>query len=287
MHTPGIGVSSSGSLRERRVVLCADDFAQTPGTVDGSVALLGAGRLSAVSCLVESPLWPGAALRLRNLSPAFDAGLHFNLTHDFSDSGSYRPAALPLMLLAAGLRAIRRSRIEACLHRQLDGFERELGRSPDFVDGHQYVHQLPVVRDALVSVLRSRFASSRTAVRVTIPAEPRGLKGSLIALLGGYGLLAAVRRDRIPHNADFAGIYNFSPVPSFAERMSQWLACVRDGGLIVCHPANAVHPGGDPIALAREREFAYLNSDAFASALRKWRVRLARFRDLPVAQEGP
>lgn len=281
------GEPFAGSKRERRVVFCADDFAQTPGTVEGILSLLGAGKLTAVSCLVESPLWPDAALRLRRLPVAFDAGLHFNLTHDFSGPRAHRPAALPLVLLAAGLRAISRPRLEASLHRQLDRFEREMKRAPDFVDGHQYVHQLPVVRDALVSVLRSRYPSSGTAIRVTVPAQSRGLKSSLIARLGGYRLLAAVRRARIPHNADFAGIYDFSTAPGFAERMSQWLSGVRDGGLIVCHPADGGLTNRDPIAPAREREFAYLESDGFASALREWRVRLARFRDLPVAHEGP
>lgn len=281
-----IGELRGNDLPERRVVLCADDFAQTVGTVDGIVALLGAGRLSAVSCLVESPLWPDAARHLRGLPAAFDAGLHFNLTLDFSGDGAHRPAALPLMLLAAGLRMISRSRIENCLHRQLDRFEREMDRPPDFVDGHQYVHQLPVVRDALVSVLRSRYPSSETAVRVTVPSGARGLKGSLIAGLGGRGLLEAVSRARIPHNADFAGIYDFSPSPGYAERMSRWLADVRDGGLIVCHPAQAGPSNEDPIASARERELAHLGSGAFVAALHRRHVRLARFRDLPVAGEG-
>lgn len=279
------GEPFAGSMLERRVVFCADDFAQTRGTIDGILALLGAGRLSAVSCLAESPLWPEAARRLRELTGAFDAGLHFNLTHDFSAGRPHRRAALPLTLLSAGLRTLKRAGVEARLHGQLDRFERELARPPDFVDGHQHVHQLPVVRDALVSVLRSRYPSSGTAIRVTVPAQSRGLKGLLIARLGGYGLLDAVRQARISHNVDFAGIYDFSPVPGFAERMSRWLADVRDGGLIVSHPAQAGLPGSDPIARARERELAYLGSDSFASALRSSHVRPARFRDLPAARE--
>jgi hypothetical protein len=279
------GAPLANSPRERRVVFCADDFAQSRGITEGILALLAAGRLSAVSCLVESPLWPVAALRLRELPRAYDVGLHFNLTHDFSGARPQRPAPLPLLLLSAGVRALRRSWVEACLHAQLDRFERELARPPDFVDGHQHVHQLPVVRDALVSVLRSRYPLSGTAIRVTVPAEPRSLKGSLIARLGGYGLLDAVRQAQIPHNVDFAGIYDFSPAPCFAERMSRWLADVRDGGLIVSHPAWTGLPNGDPIARARERELAYLASASFASALRSSRVRPARFRDLSGARE--
>lgn len=271
---------------ERRVVFCADDFAQTQGITDGILALLRAGRLSAVSCLVDSPLWPVAAPRLHELPCSYDAGLHFNLTHEFLSAGHWQPVRLPLLLLWAGLRALKRAWIEARLHAQLDRFEREMARPPDFIDGHQHVHQLPVVRDTLVSVLGSRYPSSKIAIRVTVPAAAHSLKGLLIARLGGYGLRNAVLRARIPHNTDFAGVYVFSRAPDLAERMSQWLSAVRDGGLIMCHPASGGSPNEDPIAPAREREFAYLDSDGFASALREWRVRLARFRDLPVAQEG-
>ena len=283
MHSPASGKPFAGSTRDRRVVLCADDYAQTLGTIDGILALLAAARLSAVSCLVESPLWPEAARRLRELPGAFDAGLHFNLTHDFSGARAHRPAALPLMLICAGLRVLSRSEIGACLHRQLDRFEQEMARPPDFVDGHQYIHQLPVVRDVLVSVLRHRYAPAPPAIRVTVPSESRGLKGALIAHLGGYGLLKTLRRERIPHNLDFAGIYDFTRAAGFAERMTRWLAGVRDGGLIVSHPARSGPSGSDPIAGAREREFAYLGSDSFASTLRNSCVRLARFRDLPAS----
>ena len=285
--SPGHG-SASGhdASHERLAVLCGDDYAQTPGTIEGISALLAAEKLSAVSCLVGSPLWPDAAVQLRRLPARFDTGLHFDLTHDFSGPRPHRPAALALLLLAAGLRAISRSRVEARLSQQLDRFERHMGRAPDFVDGHQHVHQLPVVRDALLAILRSRYPSALPAIRATVPARPWGLKDSLIARLGGRELLRALRREGIPHNSDFAGIYDFSSAPAFAQRMAEWLSGVRDGGLIVCHPASGDSACGDPIAMARAREFAYLASPVFTSALRERRVRLARFRSLPAAPEG-
>lgn len=269
----------------RRVVLCADDFAQTRGTIEGILALVDSERLSAVSCLVESPLWADAGVRLRSRPPTFDVGLHFNLTHDFA-GGGHRAGALPLMVLGAGLRLLSRDSVEQRLHRQFGLFEDILGRPPDFVDGHQYVHQLPVVRDALVAVLRSRYPSSPVAVRVAVPARFRGPKAWLIAALGGFDLLEMARREGLPHNTDFAGIYDFAGAPPYDERFAQWLADVQDGGMIVCHPARGVPAGNDPIAFARARELAYLESGAFPPALRRCRVQLARIRDLPVELES-
>lgn len=266
----------------RRVILCADDFAQTQATIDGILSLAGAGRLSAFSGLVESPLWLPAAAGLKPRFDHCDIGLHFNLTHDVSGTG-HRRGALPRTILAAFLRRLGRPRIEAALHRQLDLFERGLGRPPDFLDGHQHVHQLPGVRDALVRVLGERDPGRTIAVRVTVPAAPRGVKAAVIAGLGGGSLRRALLAAGIPHNTDFAGVYGFTPEAGFPALLEGWLAEVRDGGLIMCHPAvSGGPPAGqvDPIQKARERELACLASDAFPEALRRAGVRLARFREI-------
>lgn len=269
--------------KERRAVLCADDFAQTRATVEGILSLVDADRLSAVSCLVESPLWADAGVRLRSRPQTFDAGLHFNLTHDFSAKG-HRAAALPITMLASYSRMIDRNAVERRLSRQLDLFEEIVGRPPDFVDGHQHVHQLPVIRDTLVSVLRSRGLAPTVAVRVTVPARYRGPKGWIVASLGGRPLLEAVRREGIRHNTDFAGIYDFFSLPPFAERLPRWLDDLHDGALIVCHPGRTELAKGDPIAHARAQEFSYLRSSAFPAALRERQVQIVRFRDLPIPQ---
>lgn len=279
-NPPGDGAAS-----ERRAVLCADDFAQTRATVEGILSLLEVGRLSAVSCLVESPLWADAGVRLRSRPATFDIGLHLNLTHDFA-GGGHRPAALPLTMLAAWSRTIDRNAVARRLDRQFDLFEDIIGRPPDFVDGHQHVHQLPVVRDILISVLHSRGLAPSIAIRVTVPSQFRGLKGWIVAALGGRGLLETVRAQGMRHNSDFAGVYDFYSPHSFAERMSQWLDDLRDGGLIMCHPARKGPAKEDPIALARAHEYVHLRSDAFLSEVGWRQVRLVRFRDLPFAREG-
>src|SRR5690349_20043553 len=95
----------------RRAVLCADDFAKTQETVEGILSLVDSDRLSAVSCMVESPLWADAGVRLRSRAQNFDIGLHFNLTHDFQVNG-HHAAALPLTILAAYAGTINRTAIQ-------------------------------------------------------------------------------------------------------------------------------------------------------------------------------
>ena len=264
----------------RRAVLCADDFAQTRETVEGILSLVDSGRLSAVSCMVESPLWADAGVRLRSRPQTFDIGLHFNLTHDFSGKG-HRAAAFPFTILECYMGRINGAAIERRLTRQLEQFEEVIGRPPDFVDGHHHVHQLPVIRDVLISVLRARGLASTIAVRTTVPAIFRGFKGTIIAGLGGRKLRAALRAEGIRHNTDFAGAYDFSSFTTFSNEMWHWLEDLQDGGLIVCHPARSQLANGDPIADARLEEYAHLNSHSFLSTVRHRGVQLVRFCDLP------
>ncbi|MDE2277411.1 MAG: ChbG/HpnK family deacetylase, partial [Burkholderiales bacterium] len=45
----------------RTLALCADDYGLAPAIDHGILGLLAAGRLSALSCLVNGAAWPAAA----------------------------------------------------------------------------------------------------------------------------------------------------------------------------------------------------------------------------------
>jgi predicted glycoside hydrolase/deacetylase ChbG (UPF0249 family) len=168
--------------------------------------------------------------------------------------------------------------------RQLDAFEQAMGRAPDFVDGHQHVHQLPGVRDALLDVLAERYGTgsgpTMPAVRATVPADRRWSAGKagVLALLGGWWFRRRLRSLGIPHNAGFAGVYGFDAptAADYGRHMERWLDGSPDGTLMMCHPATALVPG-DAIAGQRVVEFDYLSSAAFADSLRRHGVELVRF----------
>jgi predicted glycoside hydrolase/deacetylase ChbG (UPF0249 family) len=144
------------------VALCADDYGIAPGVDDGIVALAEAGRISAISCMTVLPRWPAAAQRLPPLAATVEIGLHFTLTllaplgtmPGLAPDGRLPP--LGRLLAAAAARRLDRAEIAAEFARQWDAFTAALGRPPDFVDGHQHVHQFPVVRDAVAAALAGR-----------------------------------------------------------------------------------------------------------------------------------
>ena len=265
-----------------RIALCADDFALHPAVDDAVLRLAHQGRLGATSCMTTSPRWAESARGLRaDAPPGLATGLHLNLTEGH---GGAAPT-LVAVLRDTYARRLGKADARRSVVRQLDAFEQAMGRPPDFIDGHQHVHQLPGVRDALLDVLAERYgvaadAAAMPAVRATVPARRAwGVgKAGVLAVLGGWELRRRLDRLGIPHNTGFAGVYGFdAPTPAgYGRHMDRWLAGSPDGTLMMCHPATSIVTG-DAIAAQRVVEFDYLASDAFGDSLRRHGVVLARF----------
>jgi chitin disaccharide deacetylase len=79
----------------------------------------------------------------------------------------------------------------------------------------------------------------------------------------------------VAHNAALLGVYDFAAT-NYRALMQGWLREVpREGALLFCHPGLASLAGPpDAIAAARERELAYLESDAFSADLEQAQVAL-------------
>lgn len=253
----------------RALILCADDYALHPA-VDAAVEQLTlAGRLSATSCMTTSPRWAQAAPRLQALRPRLSVGLHFNLTESYGGAAAAQSLATVIRQAYAGMwsaDAMRRMWAQ-----QLDAFEAALGSPPDFIDGHQHVHQLPGFADAMLHVLRQRYTEQQMPwVRSTAPMGTlwRSPKAAIIALLGGWQTTRRLRQAGVAINQGFGGVYGFdAPTPErYGTQMAQWLAQVQNGSLLMCHPATT-EVVGDAIGAQRPVEFAYLMSDAFGALL--------------------
>ena len=253
---------------KRRVVLCADDFGMLDEVNDGTLRLADAGRITAVSCLVEGPAWSLGAAELARVADRVDIGLHL-----FLGTGSGGGA---LAFAARGvLGLVDASRVERQIRGQLDRFEKDCGRQPVFVDGHHHVHQMWPVREVLLRVLRERYPERVPYVRNTVPLHPRGAKGAGIAALGGHALLRRLREEGIAHNLDFAGVYDLSPRSDFRSLMRAWLHSIADRGLLMCHPGLPVQ-GLDRFAAARIAELRHLESDRFGEDCEVALVQLVR-----------
>lgn len=166
------------------------------------------------------------------------------------------------------LRMVPRQALVCEILAQWHAFAAACGRAPDFIDGHQHVHHLPVVRDAMLEVLdglQVRPAVRRTA-RVLGPAH--AFKRWMIQATGGRALERQLDQRQLPHNTVLLGAYDFRTTTIGAGCRRGWPDSRRKVLSLFCHPGA---PEGldakDAIAAARVRELAYLCSADFQQDL--------------------
>jgi predicted glycoside hydrolase/deacetylase ChbG (UPF0249 family) len=272
----------------RRIRLCADDYGMAPGVNAAIRDLIGRGRLNATSVMTGAPSFDRegadalASMRARGLA---EIGLHVTLTAPFRPlAADFQPlrdgAFLPLgsMLLSALLRRLDASALRQEIDSQFAGFAQAFGRPPDFVDGHQHVQLFPQIREAVLAATKHHAPGAW----VRQCGRPGGFRpGDPKALLLDV-LSVRFRRKAaalgLTTNPAFSGTYVFNASADFAKLFPTFLQGLPDGGLVMCHPGT-VDPELarlDPVTTLREREYAYLGSDAFLADLDRAAVALAR-----------
>ena len=266
----------------RTLALCADDFGLAPGISAAIARLAQAQRLTAVSCITNSPHWEASAPLLARLPASVDAGLHINLTEGRPLSPRLaklwpKLPSLPSLIVRAHLGLLPRAELRSEVHAQLAAFRAATGVAPRFIDGHQHVHHLPMLRGIILDMVEhvQPLPALRNTGRVLGPGS--GIKRWLIENTGGRALARELAQRVMLHNPALLGAYDFID-PNYRALMQAWLAELpREGGLVFCHPGeSAADDPPDAIAAARVRELAYLGSDAFVQDLAAAKVTLGR-----------
>lgn len=268
---------------QRSICIAIDDFGLHAGINQAALHLAAIGRVQAIGCMVGGPAWATWTDRLRPLDPArIDLGLHLDLTEAPLLPGTVR--SLNSLIVASFLRRLDRPSVRAEIRAQLDAFEAAIGRPPAYVDGHQHVHQFPVVRDELLAELTERYRGSRLWLRSTRRARATGasaaaerlawLKPWIIQRLGATGLASAAVASGYRLTGRLLGVYDFAGgVNRYAGLMVGWLASARHGDVLMCHPSVAVDCD-DPLIEARCAEFDVLSGPAFGVQLEQASVAL-------------
>ncbi|MEO6743854.1 MAG: ChbG/HpnK family deacetylase [Caldimonas sp.] len=265
----------------RRLAICADGFGRAPSRSEAIAGLSRRGRLSAVSCVTSLSDWQTSAALLREVPTSVERGLHFNLTEGRPLSRELlrvwgRFPTLPKLIARAHLSALPRAALRSEFDAQFDAFVAATGAPPRFVDGHQHVHHLPVVRNVVLDALAR--CPTQVAVRNTGFVVGPGIERRRIVIerTGGRALLRRLRERGIAHNASLNGLYD-RRASDYRSLMRHWLATVPDqGALLVCEPDADTAPGtADPAGAARARERFYLESADFDADLRVFDVVLA------------
>jgi chitin disaccharide deacetylase len=260
----------------RTLALCADGFGQSPAISAGILRLVQAGRLSAVSCRVNGASWLSDAPALQRLPASVEIGLHFNLTDGRPLSPRLarlwpRLPALAALTVRAHLGLLPRGALRGEFHAQLRAFTDATGVSPAYVDSHQHVHGLPIVRDLLLDAAEHMRPVPSVRNTGRVPGPGFGVRRGLIEACGGRGLARELVQRELAHNSALLGVCDLK-ARDYRTLMQGWLTQVPpEGALLFCHPAEGDVEAGaqarDSIAAARASELAYLESTAFTQDL--------------------
>jgi len=275
----------------RSIWLCADDYGISPAVNIAIRDLVVRGRLNATSALVVAPschrLEAMALDALNRGEPRVAIGLHVALTAPFRPaSPGFAPLtngrfmSLGRTVAHAFLRRFNADALAGEVAAQLRAFEQAFGRAPDYIDGHHHVHLLPQVRDAVLAVAKAEVPDAwlRQCGRAgRLAARLGDYKGFFLdALSGSFRRRAAALGLRT--NLCFAGAYAFAEDADFAALFPRFLEGLPDGGVVMCHPGFVDDElrGLDPLTTLREREYAFLAGEMFASVLAARDIVLAR-----------
>ncbi|WP_020394414.1 ChbG/HpnK family deacetylase [Thiolinea disciformis] len=254
-------------MSKKFIRICADDYGLTQGINQAVINLFRSQAINCTSCMTEAPQWLNySAPRLQEYiasDTTIEVGIHLNLTENFRTLNN--KYTLGQILKNSYSKNWSIQLLESELQRQCEWFEQGLKQAPRFIDGHQHIHQFPIIRDLVVKISEVRYANTELWIRNTLPSKlTANPKTHVLTLLGGRTLKQQLIKQAIKTNEGFLGVYNFSG--DYQTHMSQWLEQAQENSLIMCHPSTVVDVD-DGIGAQRVKEYEFLVSDAFQNLL--------------------
>lgn len=252
----------------KSIIINADDIGMHPAVDDGVAALVAQGVVTAASIMSLGKPDRHALAVMRQCGASL--GLHLDFTSSMAHAQQHSKRTVATTILAAWSGSLDPVRTREAVYYQLQRYIALTGGLPEFVDGHEHVHQFPVIRDALFDVLAEVAPGRQICIRNTTPLRWRGSKAALIGALGAGALQRLAYRAGYHCNTDFVGVYDLSAKANLAGCWRSWLSSQRvSGALAMCHPASVAR-SLEPFRL---REFLFLGSPQFAEMLAEFDVR--------------
>ncbi|MGD0463084.1 MAG: ChbG/HpnK family deacetylase [Tepidisphaeraceae bacterium] len=237
------------------LVVTADDFGIGVGTSRGIIRAHRQGPVTATSLMTITGQHVRASVGLLADAPDLDVGLHVVLTdcgHPPLVAGQSsglvgrdgRFLSNGRLWRKAFSGRLNQAAVAEEIAAQAELFHELLGRRPAFVDGHHHAHQLPIIRDALLGVIRQGLLPPVTRITVEAPkmiwrAPSAGVK-RLAAHFLGRCAAPTFRRHGLFTNDFYFGIL----APRLLRRDFPWqgfLNQLPDSGVMewVVHPGMA------------------------------------------------
>ena len=258
------------TIHTKQFLICADDYAFSTANSKAIRELLKNKKINATSCMSTSEHWPEQARLLTTLLKEIPKsqrpliGLHFCLTEPVNHTNkklaqpiirswfTNNAISLPQILIRSQLRLLPKKQIYKILEFQWEQFIKHFGTLPDFIDGHQHVHQLPVVRGQIIKFLKNnKLTQDNTQnnffVRATFPTYGIKYKSTNLAdwaklkilnICGAKKFRNLCNKNQLLTNSSFAGLYSNHDNSEQSHIQSKFLQHTPNLGLIMCHPGE-------------------------------------------------
>lgn len=261
-------------IADRRIIINADDIGMHP-TIDAAALLLAEyGAVTSASVISIARPDRFSINAFKELKT--DLGLHLDFTSNMANACYKTSRDISAMIISTYFRRTDIESLRSIIRDQFDRFCDVVGDEPHFVDGHEHVHQLPMVRTALIDVLKERNLIQKIYFRNPISRRWRGSKAALIGMLGALVMEKQLSALGCICNTDFFGVYDFRKEVKLEDLWHQWLSSLTgDGALAMCHPAAGTYKTiGDTQALSfRLAELKFLSSSQFKDLLAQYAIK--------------
>ncbi|WP_169391589.1 MULTISPECIES: ChbG/HpnK family deacetylase [Psychrobacter] len=240
-------ITSQPNKAGRAIIINVDDLGLSTAVNSAVLRLAGRGLVGATSFMAGGVLSTDEVQALDNFK--VDVGLHVDFTEIFP---THLKRDLPALIRASYLRQLNTKLITEVIRQQFDAFEAIFQRAPVFIDGHQHIHQLPIIRQCLMNELVARYGQAAAAKHPTIKAVlPRArvttplikdAKSQIIYRLGGKAWQQLCEGHQVATNDYFAGVYDFKAERHELKALwQQWLSAAPTtnylaAGLHMCQP---------------------------------------------------
>ena len=273
------------STEQTKLSICADDYGITDKVSEAIISLISIGRISETSCMVTRPNIKNDINSLLIHKNKINIGLHLTLT-DFNSLSSFnKDKKLPSyknLFFSTLKRKISKNLINDEINSQLDKFENIFGFAPNFIDGHHHVHQLPVINNCLINIIKDRYKDNSYWVRNSAENFLKLIKRKTNFLkafaLSSYGnkFKKILENNNIKTNDGFSGIYNFSDQTNYEELFLSFLNNINNNHLLMVHPGYSDDKlkNLDSVTHTRNLEYNFLSSDIFLKILHDKKIKL-------------
>ncbi len=267
----------------RNISIVADDFGITQKVNDVIIDLIIKKKITDTSCIVLTKNFKKDSKNLNDLPVKFGKGIHITLT-DFKSVTSPKSISfngkLPTfyqLFLKIYKGKVLVDDIVNEINSQLDIFEEFVGSKPNFIDGHHHVHQLPIISNILIKLIKKRYNEDPPFVRNTHESNIKILKRNICLtktfLLSHYGYFFKKKliNNNFKTNNGFSGIYDFSKIIKYDYLFNKFIKYVDHNHLLMVHPGESDEylERIDPVTSTRDIEKKFLLSSRFEELLHK------------------